>query len=166
MLDTILIAVVITSAVLAVNGAMTTVGMWYRRLRKPRWNPPDWVFGPAWGVILGLATWAGVLAWLHAPDAAARWRVGILFGCNIALQVSWSPLFFNLKRPDWALIEVAFLWASILAMIIGVGPLSLLAAWLLVPYLAWVSFAAFLNLTIVRMNAPFGAAKRAGTSVR
>ena len=66
-----------------------------------------------------------------------------------------TPLFFNLRRPDWALIEVVFLWASILAIMIGVAPLSTLAAWLLAPYLAWVAFAAFLNLTIVRMNASF-----------
>jgi benzodiazapine receptor len=64
----------------------------------------------------------------------------------------WSPLFFNLKRPDWALIEVPFLWLSIVALILGMAPFSALASWLLVPYLLWVSFAAFLNLTIVRLN--------------
>jgi tryptophan-rich sensory protein len=68
----------------------------------------------------------------------------------------WSPLFFNLKRPDWALIEVPFLWLSIVALMFGVAPFSILASWLLLPYLLWVTFAAFLNLTIVRMNRPFG----------
>ncbi len=160
MLDTILVAVLIASLVLGVSGALTNVGMWYRRLRKPTWNPPNWAFGPAWTIILGLAAWAGALAWIHAPDTAAHWRIGVLFGANIVLQMAWSPLFFNLKRPDWALIEVPFLWLSILALIIALAPISTLAAALLAPYLVWVSFAAFLNLTIVRMNAPFGARKR------
>ncbi len=160
MIDTILVAVLITSVVLGVGGALTNVGMWYRRLRKPKWNPPNWAFGPAWTIILGLAAWAGVLAWTRAPDTASHWRIGLLFGANIVLHMAWSPLFFNLKRPDWALIEVPFLWLSILALIIALAPISTLAAALLAPYLAWVSFAAFLNLTIVRLNAPFGARKR------
>ncbi len=80
----------------------------------------------------------------------------ILFGINIVFHMLWSPLFFNLKRPDWALIEVPFLWLSIVALMFGVAPYSTLAVWLLLPYLLWVAFAAFLNLTIVRMNRPFG----------
>jgi benzodiazapine receptor len=72
------------------------------------------------------------------------------------LHMLWSPLFFNLRRPDWALIEVPFLWLSILALILDVSRLSALAGWLLAPYLLWVAFAAYLNLTIVRMNPPFG----------
>ncbi len=152
---TVLVAVLITVAVLGVGGAMTTVDSWYRELRKPSWNPPDWAFGPAWTLILGLAAWAGVLAWDHAVDAAARWQVGILYGVNIVLHMLWSPLFFNLRRPDWALIEVPFLWLSVLALIVGLAPLAPLAPWLLAPYLLWVAFAAFLNLPIVRMNAPY-----------
>jgi tryptophan-rich sensory protein len=151
-----LVAALITLVVLGVGGAVTDVGPWYRDLRKPSWNPPNWAFGPAWTVILVLAAWAGVLAWGHAPDGAARMRIGVLYGINIVLHLLWSPLFFNLRRPDWALIEVPFLWASILALIVGLAPLAPATAWMLAPYLAWVSFAAFLNLTIVRLNAPFG----------
>ncbi len=162
----VLVAVLITCVVLAIGGALTNVGMWYRRLRKPRWNPPNWVFGPAWSLILGLAAWAGVLAWTHAGDDAARWRIGVLFGANLTLHMLWSPLFFNLKRPDWALIEVPFLWLSILALMVGLAPMSALAPWLLAPYLAWVSFATFLNWTIVRLNPPFGARKTAKAAGR
>jgi tryptophan-rich sensory protein len=154
---TIIVAAVITILVLGVGGAMTNVGPWYRDLGKPSWNPPNWLFGPAWTLILGLAAWAGVEAWIHAPDAAAHWRIGILFGVNIVFHLLWSPLFFNLRRPDWALAEVPFLWFSILALMIGLAPYSTLASWLLLPYLLWVAFAAFLNWTIVRMNPPFGA---------
>ena len=67
----------------------------------------------------------------------------------------WSPLFFNLRRPDWALIEIPFLWLSIVALMFGLAPLSQASTWLLLQYVLWVTFAAFLNLTIVRMNGPF-----------
>ena len=152
---TIIGAVVIVILVLGAGGLLTSVGPWYHALRKPSWNPPDWLFGPAWTVILGLAGWAGVLAWSHAPDAAAQQKVAVLFGVNIFFHVLWSPLFFTFQRPDWALIEVPFLWFSIVALMIGLANLSLLASYLLIPYLLWVAFAAFLNLTIVRLNQPF-----------
>jgi benzodiazapine receptor len=155
MTHVIIVAVGITALVLAVGGAMTHIGTWYRNLKKPAWNPPDWIFGPAWTIILGLAAYAGVLAWTNAPDNIAHVRISCLFGVNILLHISWSPLFFNLRRPDWALIEVPFLWLSIVGLIVGLTPYVPIAIWLLLPYLLWVSFAAFLNLTIVRMNPPF-----------
>jgi translocator protein len=151
----IIVATATTLLVLGVGGWMTKVGGWYENLRKPWWNPPDWIFGPAWTVILGLAAWAGLLAWTLA-NSNSRQLLIVLFGINIVLHMLWSPLFFNLKRPDWALVEVPFLWLSILALMIGVAPFSISAVWLLLPYLLWVTFAAFLNLTIVRMNRPFG----------
>lgn len=161
---TIIVAAVITILVLGVGGAMTTVGPWYRELRKPTWNPPDWVFGPAWTLILGLAAWAGVLGWTEAGSSTAREVVASLFGVNIVFHLLWSPLFFNLRRPDWALIEVPFLWLSVLALIVALAPISTLASWLLAPYLLWVAFAAYLNWVIVRMNPPFGAAAKAARS--
>jgi benzodiazapine receptor len=155
----IIVAVLTTLVVLGVGGWMTKVGSWYENLRKPWWNPPNWIFGPAWTLILGLAAWSGVLAWMQA-GSAGRLSILILFGINIVLHMLWSPLFFNLKRPDWALIEVPFLWLSIAALMVGVAPFSTLAVWLLLPYLLWVTFAAFLNLTIVRMNRPFAQVDR------
>ena len=152
----VIIATITTILVLGVGGWMTKVGGWYENLRKPSWNPPNWIFGPAWTVILGLAAWSGVLAWTQASSASQQVLILTLFGINIVLHMLWSPLFFNLKRPDWALIEVPLLWLSILALMIGVAQFSTLAVWLLLPYLLWVAFAAFLNLTIVRMNRPFG----------
>jgi len=152
----IVVATLTTLLVLGVGGWMTTVGPWYENLRKPSWNPPNWIFGPAWTVILGLTAWSGVLAWTQASGYSGRLLILLLFGINIVLHMLWSPLFFNLKRPDWALIEVPFLWLSIVALMLAVARFSTLAGWLLLPYLLWVSFAAFLNLTIVRMNRPFG----------
>ncbi len=156
MTATIIVAAVITVLVLGIGGAMTKVGSWYRDLRKPSWNPPDWLFGPAWTIILGLAAWSGVLAWTTAPDAASHLLIGALFGINIVLHMLWSPLFFNMRRPDWALIEIPFLWLSIAALMVAVASYSTLAPLLLLPYLLWVAFAAILNVAIVRLNRPFG----------
>ena len=138
-----------------VGGLLTEIGPWYRDLRKPSWQPPDWLFGPAWTTILGLAAWAFVLAWRGA-DAQGQVLVAALFLVNGALHLLWSPLFFKWKRPDLALAEVAFLWASVLTLAVFLRPYSELASWLVVPYLAWVSFATILNYVIARMNAPFG----------
>jgi tryptophan-rich sensory protein len=153
---TIVIAFLIVLLMLGVGGLMTDIGAWYRDLRKPSWNPPNWLFGPAWAAILGFAGWSGVEAWTHAQGGGAHLRLGVLFGVTAVLHLLWSPLFFKLKRPDWSLIEIPFLWLSILAAIVGVLPISGLAAGLLLPYLAWVAFATTLNLAIVRLNPPFG----------
>ena len=160
---TIIVAAIITLFVLVGGATLTRVGPWYRSLRKPWWNPPEWLFGPAWTVILGLAAWAGVLAWTSSPPEAHA-IIAILFAANIFFHMLWTPLFFNFKRPDWALVEVAFLWLSVAALIIGVAPYSTQASWLLVPYLLWVSFAAYLNLKIVRLNAPFSSVRLSDAS--
>jgi benzodiazapine receptor len=138
--------------VAAIGGTVTDIGPWYRSLNKPWFQPPDWLFGPAWTVIFALAALAAAQAWRDAPDQAAReWLIG-LFALNGFLNILWSLLFFKLRRPDWALFEVVLLWASILLLIVVLGRYSRLGAVLLVPYLIWVSFAAYLNLTIVRLN--------------
>ena len=90
-------------------------------------------------------------AW-DAGDAAQQRDVLILFGVNAVFHLAWSPLFFKLQRPDWALIEVPFLWASVLAMMIGLWPIDSQAALLILPYLAWVAFAASLNWKVVDLN--------------
>jgi benzodiazapine receptor len=155
----ILVAFLITALVLGIGGATTRLGTWYPNLRKPTWNPPAWLFGPAWTIILGLAGWSGVLGWIHAPGDSGHLRVAALFGANIVFHLLWSLLFFNRHRPDWALIDAVCLWASVAALMAGLAPFSLLASALLLPYLLWVTFAIVLNLTIVRMNAPFGPTK-------
>jgi translocator protein len=134
---------------------MTPIGPWYRNLRKPSWQPPDWLFGPAWTIILGLAAWSAVIAWNAAEPGEERIRVVLLFAANAIAHALWSPLFFRLRRPDWALIEVVFLWGSLVALVVGLWPISTFASLLIVPYLLWVSFAAWLNRAIVRLNGPF-----------
>jgi tryptophan-rich sensory protein len=152
-----IIGAVLWAVIVAGGGAwLTELTPWYRALRKPSWQPPDWLFGPAWSLILTLAGCSAFLAWRAALDSETKLMVAVLFIANAVANLLWSPLFFKMRRPDWALIEVPFLWLSILAPIILLLPLSPIASLLLVPYLLWVSFAAFLNLTIVRLNRPFG----------
>jgi len=136
---------------------LTELSPWYYALRKPSWQPPDWLFGPAWSLILTMASLSAFLAWRSAPDRGSRLLVVALFLLNGVANLAWSPLFFKYRRPDWALWEVPLLWLSILAPIVLLLPLSRTASLLMVPYLAWVSFAAVLNLAIVRLNGPFGA---------
>jgi translocator protein len=137
------------------GGTLTDTGPWYQSLHKPPWQLPDWLFGPAWTLIFALATASAVYAWRRASNRVEReWVVG-LFALNGFFNVLWSTLFFAMRRPDWALIEVVFLWLSILLPIIVFWRFAKPASLYLVPYILWVSFAAFLNLTVVRLNAPF-----------
>lgn len=142
------------------GGALTDIGQWYRDLEKPSWQPPDWLFGPAWTIILGLAGWSFYIALTQAPTAQAQMVIAALFGVNFVLHFLWSPLFFKLQRPDWALAENVLLWLSVAALLMVVPRVSgaSFAGWLNVPYFIWVSFAFILNWKIVQLNAPFGKA--------
>lgn len=152
------IAVTVVSLVgLAALGSwLTDTGPWYRGLRKPWFQPPDFLFGPAWTTIFICLGCAAVLAW-NSPAITSKQRIGVVgaFGLNFVLNSLWSLLFFERRRPDLALIEVVVFWCSIVALIVVVRPLSSTAVWLLLPYLAWVSFATVLNQRIVALNAPF-----------
>lgn len=138
------------------GGLLTELSPWYDRLKKPSWKPPDWAFGPIWTVILILAAISAALAWDAALDSATRRLILIVLIINSILNIAWSGVFFKMKRPDWALVEVLLLWLSIVALIVVLGQSSRLAGLLMVPYLAWVSTAAFLNYRIVQLNRPFG----------
>ena len=144
--------------VAGLGAAATDIGPWYYGLHKSSLNPPDWLFGPAWTLIYALAALAGVLAWARARTAQQRARVLVLFAINALLNILWSELFFNFRRPDWALTEVAPFWLSILALMVFLWPISRQASWVLAPYLAWVCFAGWLNYEVVRLNGPFGQA--------
>lgn len=139
----------------ALGGLATDIGPWYRGLVKPSWQPPDFLFGPVWTVLYVLIATSAVIGWHAAPGAAVRRWLLRSYVANAVLNVLWSVLFFAWQRPDWALMEVALLWASILVMMAVVRRASSKAAGMLLPYLAWVSFAAALNLAIVRLNGPF-----------
>lgn len=143
-------------AVAGLGALSTDLGPWYASLRQPPWKPADMWFGPAWTLIFALTALAGVQAWLHSRDAAERQTVLAVFALNGFLNLMWSLLFFRLRRPDWALLEVGLLWLSIVLLIVVVARRAGAAAWLLAPYLAWVSFAAALNLAVARLNGYLG----------
>ncbi|ACK51004.1 TspO and MBR like protein [Methylocella silvestris BL2] len=148
----VLVAGLAGALVLFIGGTITDIGPWYHSLRKPSWQPPDWLFGPAWTVIFILVTLAAAKAWQGAGGRENRhWVLG-LFALNGFLNIMWSVFFFRLQRPDWALLEVALLWLSILMLIVFFWRRTQAASLLLTPYLAWVSFAAALNLAVVMLN--------------
>lgn len=130
----------------------SSVGSWYRTLDKPAFNPPSWVFGPVWTVLYALMAVAAWRVWRAygfsgAPAALA------LFGVQLALNVGWSALFFGARMPGAAFAEIVVLWGAILLTTLAFFRLDRPAGWLMVPYLAWVTFAAVLNFSIWQMNA-------------
>jgi tryptophan-rich sensory protein len=127
-------------------------GAWYDSLVKPAWTPPGVVFGPVWTVLyilMGAAAW---LVWRRAGFSGATFPLS-LFIAQLVLNTLWSYLFFGLKNPGLAFVEIVVLWAAILTVLAGFWRVRPLAGVLLVPYLAWVTFAAGLNLQIWRLNA-------------
>ena len=142
-------------AVAGLGALATDLGPWYQGLQQPAWKPPDILFGPAWTLIYALTALSALIAVQKTAPGPARRNLLRLFGANAGLNILWSALFFRFQRPDWALAEVVLLWASICVLILVTARVSRLASGLLVPYLAWVSFAATLNLAVVRLNAPF-----------
>jgi tryptophan-rich sensory protein len=155
-----IVAGLVALGVAVLGGVLTDVGPWYQELRFPSWKPPNWLFGPAWTVIFTLIAIGAVLAWRDAPNDGERTLLLVLFGFNAVLNVMWSALFFAMRRPDWALIEVALLWLSILVLVLVIRRYSDVAAACLLPYLAWVSFASVLNRAIVRLNPGMGLSLR------
>ncbi len=134
----------------ALSGAVFRPGDWYDRLAKPRWQPPKWLFPPAWSVLYVCIAVAGWLAW---RSGGPGYQVALaVYGVQLLLNAGWSGVFFGMRRVDWAFGELVLLWLSIAATIALFAPLSEAAAWLLAPYLAWVTFAGALNLTIWRLN--------------
>jgi tryptophan-rich sensory protein len=150
----ITIAILLSLLIGGLGGAATEIGPWYFQLQKPSWQPPDWLFGPAWTTIYILTSIAGVKAWRRADEVQRRYFLGALL-LNLVLNLLWSLIFFTSQRPDIALLEVVPLWLSILLMVLLVRSYSPVSALLMLPYLGWVAFAAYLNWTIVKLNAPF-----------
>ena len=139
----------------ALGGIFTSssVSTWYRALARPSFTPPGWIFGPVWTALYVLMAVAAWLVWRAAGTARRARGPLALFGAQLALNLGWSAVFFGLRRPDLAALEIVVLWAAILATLLAFGRRSRLAAALLAPYLAWVTFAAALNLAIWRLNA-------------
>lgn len=148
----LLIALAGAFLVAGIGGALTDTGPWFRALNKPAWQPPDIVFGPVWTTLYALIASSAALAWCDARSSGERMTLVGLFVLNGVLNACWSLLFFHLQRPVWALAEIAILWLATAVLIAVLWRFSRRASLLLVPYLAWISFASALNSEIVRFN--------------
>jgi benzodiazapine receptor len=138
----------------AIGSVLTTPSLhpWYATLPKPAWTPPNWLFGPVWTTLYLCMAVAAWLVWRQAGFSPARLPL-TLFVIQLALNVVWSGIFFRLRLPGAAFLEVVLLWLFILLTATAFWPVSRTASWLLVPYLTWVAYAAALNAAIWRMNA-------------
>lgn len=124
---------------------------WYAGVNKPSWNPPNWVFGPVWTVLYAMMAASAWIVWRRLGLAAAATPL-LFFAIQLMLNTLWSVFFFGLHNPGLAFAEIILLWLAIAATIYFFWRVRPLAGALLLPYLAWVSFAAFLNFTIWRLN--------------
>lgn len=125
---------------------------WYRGLVKPEFAPPNWVFAPVWTalfLLMGIALW---LVWKRGWDRPEVKNAIIIFFIQLVLNVLWSAIFFGMQNPGAAFAEIIVLWVSILATIFAFARISAPAAWLLTPYILWVTFASYLNFAIWRLN--------------
>jgi translocator protein len=129
-------------------GSMSRPGDWYRDLVKPSFNPPGWVFGPVWTMLYVLIGIAGWRTWQRSPSGTAM----RLWAAQMVLNLAWSPVFFVLHRPSLALAILLLLLVTNLAFIAQSWRPDRAAAWLFVPYAAWVGFAGLLNGAIVLLN--------------
>jgi tryptophan-rich sensory protein len=136
-----------------IGGAVTTpkIGTWYSTLVKPSWNPPAWIFGPVWSALYFCMAVAAWLVWRQGGFSGAKVPL-TQFVVQLALNVLWSCIFFGLEKPGLAFGEVLLLWLAIATTMVLFWQRSMIAGILFVPYLAWVSFASFLNFTIWRLN--------------
>lgn len=137
--------------VTALSGAWFRPGAWYEDLAKPGWRPPNWLFGPVWLVLYIMIAVSGWLVWRAGPWEETGPAL-LIYGAQLVLNAGWSAVFFGLRRPGLAFIEITLLWISIVVTKSMFEPIDSTAALLLWPYLIWVSFAAALNWAIWRMN--------------
>ena len=135
----------------ALTGAWFRPGEWYERLKKPPWRPPNRLFAPVWTVLYLMIAVAGWLIWRKAGLAGAGLPLAA-YALQLILNAAWTPLFFGLHRPDLGLVDIVLVWVSIIASIVLFYPIHVGAALLLVPYLAWATFATALNFAVWRLN--------------
>jgi translocator protein len=140
-------------AVSAIGASFTApkIPGWYAGLTKPWFNPPSWVFGPAWTILYVLMAVAAWRVWL-APESGARRTALLLFAVQFALNAIWSPAFFGMESPRLGLAVILALLIALAATVWRFFAVDRAAGWMMVPYLAWVAFAALLNGAIVVLN--------------
>ncbi|MGC4102533.1 TspO/MBR family protein [Ferruginibacter sp.] len=150
----LIISILIPLLVGFVTGFITRPGVegWYAFINKPSFNPPNWVFAPIWTILYILMGIAFYIIWKTEADKRIKRTAIIFYGIQLALNFTWSLIFFSLHQPAWALADIFALQLMILLTIAWFGKISPPASWLLVPYICWVSFAAVLNYAVWKMN--------------
>lgn len=124
---------------------------WYTTIDKPSFNPPDWVFGPVWSALYVLMAVAAWLDWRRIEDDRAKAALG-LFTAQLALNAAWTGIFFGLEQPGWALAELVVQLGLVIAWVVATWRPARSASLLLLPLVAWLTFAGALNTAIVLMN--------------
>lgn len=135
----------------AALGGLFMPGEWYAGLRKPSWNPPNWIFGPVWTALYTMMAIAAWLIWKRGGFSGQR-KALTWFLLQLLLNALWSPLFFGMKNPALAFVDIVLLWLALLATVLAFWKARRLAGVLLVPYLLWVTFASALNLALWQLN--------------
>ena len=150
----LIISILIPVLVGAISGYFTSSGVngWYALANKPWFNPPSWIFAPVWTTLYVLMGIAFFLVWKSEPTNLIKKTAIALFAFQLLLNFFWSFIFFKLQQPGWAFAEIILMWVMILLTILWFGKINTAAAWLLVPYICWVSFASVLNYSIWRLN--------------
>lgn len=146
-----LVGFIVLAFVPSAIGSQFAPDAWYAALAKPSWNPPNWVFAPVWTTLYLLIGISGWLVW-RAGSGAPRRPAFIAYGVQLALNAVWSWLFFGLHRPGWAFAEILLMWLAILVTVVLFWRVRAIAGALLLPYLAWVTFALVLNGTLWMLN--------------
>ena len=148
------IAVAIPVFVGALAGFFTATSVkgWYSTLNKPSFNPPNWIFGPVWTILYILMGIAFYLIWQKQSPVDLKRKAILFYFMQLFINFIWSILFFYAEQPGWAFINIVFMWIFIAGTIYWFLKISMPAAWLLVPYILWVSFALVLNFAIWKMN--------------
>ena len=131
---------------------MPNISGWYSTLVKSSLNPPAFVFGPVWTLLYFLMGIAVFIIWNKGKERKDVRHAVKVFSFQLLLNILWSILFFGLQNPLLALVDIVLLWLAIVWTIIAFYKISKGAAWILAPYLLWVSFALYLNLTVCRLN--------------
>ncbi len=149
----VLIAVLVTLCAGLVGNLLgaDAIATWYASLEKPSWNPPNWIFGPVWTILYVLMGIAAYLVWEKTKDSSRRAAL-VVYGVQLFLNALWSIIFFTFKQPAIAFGEIVIMWITILATIILFWRIRPLAAALLLPYIAWVTFASVLNFAVWQLN--------------
>lgn len=147
----ILIVFVLLGGIGSFFTSKNTGSEWYNSI-KPSITPPSWVFPVVWNFLFVLISFSLYFAWINAKTKQSKRKVIIVFGINFILNILWSILFFGLKETSFAFVEILLLWVSTLAIILVVKKISKKSAWLIIPYLIWLSFATILNGIIVFVN--------------